>query len=986
MTFLQTLLDENEAAIRLGITKELLFAYTRYAPKKHLGHTNKLKAVREDKQRKFRAAELDAWDAYLKEPWSYPVEERPPLPAYIDQYLKVECGGQCALCGKGHKLQNAHIGDYAVSFSHHHHNLIRLCTDCHSKFDDNIIPEEEIRTVKGELVRKIRESLQDKKRLFSRATVHRVPRPDPIFIGRKDELLALNDRLGRERVIVVEGVGGIGKTQLVLQALCACKDMPTIWLDVESYKSFGDLHMALLPAILENGVSLPAASSLFDALNKCRLRIVLDGLDRMPQSEWDQVVDFINDLVRLTEHPQILITTQVQLNALSFSLFKIILPPLSIPEGKDLIHIGCDNLEDVVACEDDILFLTDFCDGHSLSLRITIGLLGYYKKSGTVVERLRSVGTEELQDHTRKGQKRSTSLEVCLKAAYSCFNNDQKRLLQYLSNFPAGCLELRAVEWQGASEFHPNLAELRRFFFVQLYLDEWLNVDRIHLLNPVRQFVRAEWRRDAFQEAASIQMEVAEGLMLEASVLNYKYFETSTESEDLQYGLLRIELELPNFIHALRYAEGKDRAQEAKGNDTAPYLEIVAGISFALSKYLFVRGLLNEGRSFIRIGGEAYEKLGRFGPAATQYAMLASMQARMHDYEGHEETTGKLVSLAQSTADPRINALASLSLGEVTKHHRRLQEAARHFQDAASHFRYALRKDSSDDEDDSRYHMGMLGLALKSLGEIYELLKRPEEALPHHLEALEYITRIGDHTNLGVIYHQLGNCYADLGETTKALAAYRKALSSFFRLGYRQYISNAMGEMGKVVAESSELPQGLNEFLSEELINEGLEDVKEEVRMLVAMETRPVEDDVKMLAKLFGIVKLISFTANAGIMKDWAQDFGNEIVAPLFTAHLDDPTGQHESFRRCLNFIINLAFSVGTISREDDQYTEEHVFRLCIVCDLMNSWPASKPFDWLAALLRHHKAYPSVTSKQLQEAIKHSIKFEDRSLFKITDS
>lgn len=333
MPFSQTLLDEDEAATKLGITKELLFAYTRNAPKKHLGHTNKLKVVREDKLCKFSAEELDAWDAYLNEPWSNPGDDRPTIPTYVDQYLKVECGGRCALCGKGHKLENAHITDYAVSFSHHHHNLIRLCTDCHSKFDDKVIPEEEIRKVKGELVRKMRESLQDRTRFFSSATVHRVPQPDPIFIGRSTELSALKEKLNYERVIVVEGVGGIGKTQLVLQALRGYEDMSTIWLDVESYRSFSDLQMALLPALLEKGLSLPAGASLFDALDKCQLRIVLDGLDRMPQSEWDRVVDFLNDLVRLTERPRVLITTQVQLNALTLSTFRINLPPLSKTEG-----------------------------------------------------------------------------------------------------------------------------------------------------------------------------------------------------------------------------------------------------------------------------------------------------------------------------------------------------------------------------------------------------------------------------------------------------------------------------------------------------------------------------------------------------------------------------------------------------------------------------------------------------------------------------
>jgi len=38
-------LDDTEAAIKLGITKELLYAYIRNAPKKHLGHEKKLHTV-----------------------------------------------------------------------------------------------------------------------------------------------------------------------------------------------------------------------------------------------------------------------------------------------------------------------------------------------------------------------------------------------------------------------------------------------------------------------------------------------------------------------------------------------------------------------------------------------------------------------------------------------------------------------------------------------------------------------------------------------------------------------------------------------------------------------------------------------------------------------------------------------------------------------------------------------------------------------------
>ena len=80
------LLDENEAAIKLGVTKELLFAYTRNSPKKQFGNNDKLRLVREGQECKFSIVDLDAWNRYLLEPWSAPGAKRPPIPSYIDHY------------------------------------------------------------------------------------------------------------------------------------------------------------------------------------------------------------------------------------------------------------------------------------------------------------------------------------------------------------------------------------------------------------------------------------------------------------------------------------------------------------------------------------------------------------------------------------------------------------------------------------------------------------------------------------------------------------------------------------------------------------------------------------------------------------------------------------------------------------------------------------------------------------------------------------
>ena len=77
------LLNVTDAAIHLGITKELLFAYIRNSPKKHLGEDRKLFTIVKEGQNFFEEEELRSFDEYLKMLWSKSGQMRPPIPRYI---------------------------------------------------------------------------------------------------------------------------------------------------------------------------------------------------------------------------------------------------------------------------------------------------------------------------------------------------------------------------------------------------------------------------------------------------------------------------------------------------------------------------------------------------------------------------------------------------------------------------------------------------------------------------------------------------------------------------------------------------------------------------------------------------------------------------------------------------------------------------------------------------------------------------------------
>jgi len=127
------LVSQDEAAIYLGITKELLFSFVKK------GYNGRKLTVNSNISNNFfDIKDLQNWNLFLHEPLINQGEKKPDIPLSIREYLKVESKGKCGRCGSGHRLDNAHINPWAESFSHHPHNLIRLCTDCHTKYDYGI--------------------------------------------------------------------------------------------------------------------------------------------------------------------------------------------------------------------------------------------------------------------------------------------------------------------------------------------------------------------------------------------------------------------------------------------------------------------------------------------------------------------------------------------------------------------------------------------------------------------------------------------------------------------------------------------------------------------------------------------------------------------------------------------------------------------------------------------------------------------------------
>ncbi|MEN0065970.1 MAG: winged helix-turn-helix domain-containing protein [Myxococcota bacterium] len=117
------------------------------------------------------------------------------------------------------------------------------------------------------------------------------PAGDPGLIGRDRELQRLSELLTNERVCVVWGLGGIGKTRLVRSGLRpGHTTSPTTWIEATSMTEVPELVLALARTM---GLERPSLASVTLALGAAgSMNLVIDGAEQIgtpivqPVTQW----------------------------------------------------------------------------------------------------------------------------------------------------------------------------------------------------------------------------------------------------------------------------------------------------------------------------------------------------------------------------------------------------------------------------------------------------------------------------------------------------------------------------------------------------------------------------------------------------------------------------------------------------------------------------------------------------------------------------
>jgi predicted ATPase len=280
------------------------------------------------------------------------------------------------------------------------------------------------------------------------------------FVGRDRELNEVAKALEESRVVTVTGVGGVGKTRLVLQVAA---DLLPGYADGAWLVELGGVGD---PLLIEEATATalgvqptrnrPLANSLVDFLRFKRLLLVLDNCEHLVGA----VAALVEQVVASCPKVTVLATSR---EGLAVSAERVIpLPPMEVPDNDTLAGVaGCEAVRLFVARAGDVRpgFVVEPGNA-ALLARLCRRLDGIPLAIELAAARVRSLALSDILLHLdhrfrlltggrRSALSRQQTLRGAIDWSYDLLDDPERALLRRLAVF-AGAFDLAAAETVGA--------------------------------------------------------------------------------------------------------------------------------------------------------------------------------------------------------------------------------------------------------------------------------------------------------------------------------------------------------------------------------------------------------------------------------------------------------------------------------------------------------------------------------------------------------
>jgi tetratricopeptide (TPR) repeat protein len=607
----------------------------------------------------------------------------------------------------------------------------------------------------------------------------RAPRTD--FVGRKDELKKLRRSIRKGKVagVVIQGMGGVGKSEL---ALVLAQDQfkryrdAHIFLDLKGFSDETALTTAQAMAHVIRSfhptANLPEDESALGGM----YRSVLDGKKAL--LVMDNVVDEGHLEPLIAPDGSLILATSRKHFELD-RLFSMDLQTMEPVDARELLlaiapRIGNEAEEIARLC--GYLPMALRYVGSALAERPDLIPSGYVERLAGVEDRLKLV-------------------RESLGLSYELLSPKKQGMWRALAVFPDTFVAAAAeAVWEmEENAARDTLSELRAYSMV-----DWSReTDRYRLHDLARVF--AVSRLEKAEEEGARRRHAGHYLNVIA-LANYLYLKGG---DYVLSGLDLFDMERGNIEAGQAWLAANAEEDDAAATICSDY----AGASSILELRLHPRERITWLKAALasaqRLNNREAEGRHQSG-LGLAYVDLGDMQIAI-DYHNRALGISREIGNRHGESVPLGNlGIAYTILGET-------QNAIDYYDQQLAIAR--LVKDRRGEGN----ALGNLGIAYRKMGE-------PKRAIEHHGEALNISREIGDRHGESADLGGLGNAYADVGETRRALKLHDQQLSITREIGDLKGEGNALGGLGNAYATLGQVRRAIKYYEKQLLIARGFGD------------------------------------------------------------------------------------------------------------------------------------------------------------------
>jgi predicted ATPase len=590
-----------------------------------------------------------------------------------------------------------------------------------------------------------------------------LPSAGTSFVGREHELAALDDAVGRARLVTLHGAGGAGKTRLALEL---ARDRDAVFADL---------------APLARGAPVwPALAALLAVRERPGIEVsdgvatAVAGRDLLVLDNCEHVLAGARDVARrLIADVTILATSREPLDVAGETVVPV--PPLADGDAATLFaERAARALPGFTPRDQDAAAIARICrrlDGIPLAIELAaarVKVLGPEEIAERLDDRFRLLARGD-----ESAPARHRTLRALVDWSYDLLSGDEQRLLAQLSVFAGGC-EVDAVEAVCVTE--GELVDVLAGLVDKALVarESRAGRARFRLHETIREYA-AERVGDA-EALAARHLAWCRALIAEA--------DDALTSGGGEPWLDRARVELDNVRQAVAWGLGSGRAPEA------------LDLAWRSANFMQLWGLAAECADWLARGLEAT----RDAPPSIDRARAIVRAGDMYEVQGRWDRARACYeeSLALGTAlgEPARRAIALLALATLHRATGALTEARRCAQQGLEAIR------PTGDRERTRWLVEELGRIDLAAGDAASARRRFEDS---RAEAVA----LASEPLLATATHLLGEAERETGDRIGARMHLEEALALARRHGDRPVEGAALLSLGRLEGDRSRVADAL---------------------------------------------------------------------------------------------------------------------------------------------------------------------------------